>query len=133
MTRNDLVRWLEAYGRAWETRDPAAAAALFAGDAEYHELPFQQPATGREAIRRYWKSATGSQRDIEFHSEILAVVNGTGIAHWSAEFTRTATGVRTRLDGIFLLEFDGHGLCTRLREWWHRTELPRGERPGRAG
>jgi hypothetical protein len=30
------------------------------------------------------------------------------------------TGVRSRSDGVFVLEFDGEtGLCRSLREWWH--------------
>jgi len=125
MTSGEFSSWLNAYGRAWETKDPVAASALFAEDAAYHELPFADPATGREGIRQYWESATRNQNDIQFHSDVVAVADGQGIAHWSAEFTRSPSGVRTKLDGVFLLEFDKHGLCRKLREWWHRTELPR--------
>lgn len=124
MTSGQLSSWLKAYGRAWETKDPVAASALFTEDAAYHELPFADPAIGRAGIRQYWEAATRNQINIEFHSEVVAVANGQGIAHWSAEFTRKPSGVRTKLDGVFLLEFDNQGLCRKLREWWHRTELP---------
>ena len=125
MTSSGFADWLAAYGRAWETRNPDAAAALFAEDAAYHETPFAGPATGRTAIHHYWEAATRNQRDIRFCSEIVAMASAQGIARWSAEFTRAPSGARVKLDGIFLLEFDEHGLCRRLREWWHRTELPR--------
>ncbi len=125
MTSDDLSAWLNAYGHAWETKNPVAAAALFAEDATHHELPFADPALGRAGIREYWQSATRNQSDIKFHSDVVAVANAQGIAHWSAEFTRSPSNIRTKLDGIFLLEFDEHGLCRKLREWWHRTELPK--------
>jgi hypothetical protein len=31
-------------------------------------------------------------------------------------------GKRLLLDGVFLVEFDEAGLCSRFREWWHREE-----------
>ena len=49
-----LGRWLDAYGRAWETKDPEAAADLFAEDATYHETPFDEPMRGRAEISGYW-------------------------------------------------------------------------------
>jgi hypothetical protein len=53
MTETQLENWLEALGRAWETRDPEAAAALFSERAEYYETPFVEPARGREGVRTY--------------------------------------------------------------------------------
>ena len=35
--------WLDAYGGAWETKEPAAAADLFTEDATYHETRFDEP------------------------------------------------------------------------------------------
>jgi len=43
---------------------------------------------------------------------------------WWSAYTRIRDGQRVRLDGVFLLEFDGDGRCTRLREWWHADETP---------
>lgn len=111
--------WLGRYGRAWEGRDPNAAAALFDEAAEYYETPFEPPFRGREEIRRYWSDATSAQGDIAFSHEALAFAANTGVAHWSAEFRRTPTGRRVRLDGVFVLTFDEAGLCSVLREWWH--------------
>lgn len=119
MDRSKLEGWLERYGRAWEGRDPEAAAALFEEAAEYYETPFEPPFRGRDEIRRYWRGATNSQRDISFSHEILSVAPSTGVARWRAEFSRIRTGQRVRLDGVFVLTFDKAGLCTVLREWWH--------------
>jgi hypothetical protein len=65
--------WLEAYGRAWENRDPAAAAELFSENATYRETPFDEPARGREAIFDYWARATAGQDGVRFGHEVLMV------------------------------------------------------------
>ncbi len=119
MDPRSFESWLDAYGRAWEGRDPEAAARLFAGDAAYYETPFDEPARGREGIAEYWAGATGSQQDIRFSSEVLAIAEDRGIARWKVAFTRLSSNVPVELDGIFLVELDGDGLCTEFREWWH--------------
>ena len=119
MDRVKLEEWLGRYGQAWEGRDPTAAAALFEETAEYFETPFEPPFRGRDEIRRYWRGATDSQRDISFSHEVLAVTASTGVARWRAEFGRIPTGQRVRLDGVFVLTFNEAGLCSCLREGWH--------------
>lgn len=115
--------WLDAYGRAWETRDPAAVVELFSEDATYQETPFSEPMRGRDAIRQYWvNSVENSQEQIRFESEILAIVGEVGIARWRASFVRVASGKGVRLDGIFLLTFNAEGVCLKLQEWWVRQD-----------
>jgi hypothetical protein len=66
------------------------------------------------------------QTDIDFEARVVAVLARTVIAHWTAAFTRIASGTRVALDGVFTLEFNGDGLCSTLREWWHRRETAPG-------
>ncbi len=122
MTENQLRDWLDTYGRAWTSRDPDLAATLFSDDSAYHETPFGDPARGRSGVQQYWAAATNGQRDIIFRHEVIAMTGSTGVARWSAEFTRTASGAHVQLDGVFVLEFDEARLCRQLREWWHRRE-----------
>jgi ketosteroid isomerase-like protein len=122
MTETDLEKWLDSYGRAWENRDPEAAAALFSQDVSYFETPFGEPARGRDGVRDYWANATRNQADISFSYAIVSVTGRQGIARWSARITRVSTSITVTLDGIFLLEFDDGGLCRELREWWHSAE-----------
>lgn len=122
MTEQELRTWLDAYGGAWETADPDAAMQLFTEDARYYETPFEEPLLGREGVRSYWALATGTQRDISFTYEILAALPRRGMAWWSAEFTRRATGEHIQLDGVLVLDFTDDGLCRVLREWWHALE-----------
>ena len=68
-----LKRWLDAYGEAWESQDPDAAAALFTEDGTYAWGPFTEQIKGKQAIRRAWQTATqGNQTEITFAYEPLA-------------------------------------------------------------
>jgi hypothetical protein len=119
LTSASLEAWLARYEQAWEQRDPAQAAALFSENAPYHEMPFAAPKAGRAGIRDYWATVTADQRDVDFKSQVVAVNGQTGVARWSARLTSAASGARVELDGVFVLQFDGDGLCNELREWWH--------------
>jgi hypothetical protein len=114
-----LTAWLDAYGKAWQTRDAAAAGKLFTAEATYHEMPFDAPKAGRAAIEDYWRGVTADQRDVVFKSEVISFDGKTGVAHWSAKFRLESTGATIELDGVFVLEFDKSGVCSGLREWWH--------------
>jgi uncharacterized protein (TIGR02246 family) len=118
MKEADLQRWLEAYGRAWETRDPEAVAALFTADARYFEKPFDEPAVGHEGIRNYWKREVGDHRQVQFSYEIMTIDGNVGYASWKTRFKIIPSGNAAYLDGIFVLEFDENNLCRELREWW---------------
>jgi uncharacterized protein (TIGR02246 family) len=119
LTTTALEAWLARYEQAWELRDADRAAALFTDDALYHEMPFDAPKAGRAGIRSYWSTVTADQRDVDFHSAVVAVAGDRGVARWSATFRSAASGARIELDGVFVLTFAADGLCSELREWWH--------------
>jgi hypothetical protein len=110
-------RWLEAYGRAWEERDPDAAADLFTEDASYAWGPFEEPLQGRDAIRRRWAEATEVQRDVRFGSEMLGVVDAGAVARWWCAFAVDEAHIE--LDGIFLVSLTADERCHDFREWWN--------------
>ena len=114
-----LTRWLEAYGRAWETRDADLVATLFTGDASYQETPYAEPFRGRDGVHAYWSRVTADQRDIAFSFEIIATAGMTGIAQWSSKFRSVSGDSRVELNGVFVLEFASAGEVRSLREWWH--------------
>jgi SnoaL-like domain len=114
-----LEAWLKKYGTAWESRDAAAAGALFTADASYQEMPFDPAKQGRAAIQDYWKTVTADQRDIKVETKVIAMNGNTGVAQWKATFKLQSTGATIALDGVFILEFAASGECKSLREWWH--------------
>lgn len=120
MTEAELDSWLGKYGRAWESQDPDAAAAIFTEDGTYAWGPFHEPIRGREAIRAAWAHATqGQQENIKFDYEVLAVSAGRGIARWWASMTARSSGRPVRMEGIFLITLAPGGLCQVFREWWN--------------
>ena len=111
--------WLGGYKAAWEARDPAAAAALFTADASYHEMPFDEPIVGTEAIAAYWAQAVAGQEDVLFTYEILACSDDEGLCHWHCAFTGVPGGAKIDLDGIFRCRFADGARVDRFQEWWH--------------
>jgi SnoaL-like domain len=122
MTAHAFASWLDAYGHAWENRDPQAAAALFAEDGTYQVTPFLEPMRGKPAILEYWTNVAQTEQNIQFGYEILAVTPNHGIANWWASFVIVPPGLHTKLNGIFLISLDENGRCRSLREWWHKQQ-----------
>jgi ketosteroid isomerase-like protein len=117
-----VERWLTAYGEAWETRDPAAAAGLFTEDATYAWGPFEEPLRGSEAIRERWADVTSGQSDVAFGYEVLGVVGAGGVARWWCSFV--VGEIRVELEGIFLIVLAEDGRCREFREWWNERTTP---------
>jgi nuclear transport factor 2 (NTF2) superfamily protein len=122
--RAGLTEWLDAYGQAWEKRDPAAAAGLFAEDAVYQWGPFGKKLRGRPVIREAWAEATEQQQNVEFSYEVLAATGSGGLARWWCSYQQPERNVRVRIEGIFRLAFDESGFCTSLEEWYNGAEEP---------
>lgn len=124
----DARKFLENYGRAWETRDAELAASLFAPQADYWETPFGKPLAGREAIRAYWQAATATQEEIHFAPGDFLIVGQTLVAEWRCTYRHrpsrspAVAGERRELRGILLAEFRGE-LVSSFREYWHRRTL----------
>jgi len=114
--------WLDAYGKAWETRNPEAAAALFTENGTYQVTPFLEPMRGRKAIFEYWSEVARTEEDIRFGYVVLVANGELNIARWSASFVRVPPGLQTQLDGIFLISLDEEGRCKSLQEWWHKQQ-----------
>jgi hypothetical protein len=125
--------WLDAMIRAWESRDPLAARALFSDDATYQETPFDEPMRGIEAIFRYWSEVPKVQDEVKCECEVLAVAEGLGVARWRTTFVRIPSRVRVELDGILTVRLDDRGRCREFLEWWHRREQPSPGAPAAAG
>jgi hypothetical protein len=114
--------WLDAYGHAWENRNPEAATALFTENGTYQVTPFLKPMCGRKAIFEYWSEVARTEENIRFGYEILVVKAELNIARWSASFVIVPQGLQTKLDGIFLIFLDEEGRCKSLQEWWHKQQ-----------
>ena len=133
-----IATFMSGYKAAWEARDDARFAQLFAEDGEYHNTPFATQ-IGHVQLREYWNRVK-LQEDVHLTYEILAASPSGGTAHWHVTYQvaseelfqiwarSTGTNLVARkpgdslprmvLDGVLNAEFEG-GLCKSCRLWWH--------------
>jgi ketosteroid isomerase-like protein len=126
MDEQRLESWLDAYGRAWETRDADAAAKLFTEEGIYAWGPFHEPIRGPEAIHEAWVNATARQDQLRFGYEVLAMTEDGGIARWWASMFALPSRTPTRMEGIFLVSLADDGRCEVFREWWNEDPVATG-------
>lgn len=119
-----FTQWLRGYQSAWEGRDPAAAASLFADDARYYWTPLVPPQKGPAEIAAVWDAAVSQQRDVRFTFSVFGVSGSTGMATWRADFTRLPDQFKVRIEGVLSAEFAAEGKCRVFREWWHSADSP---------
>ena len=125
MTLDDLDRWLDVYGRAWERLDVDAFVACFTEDALYQWGPWGEPLRGHDEIRAATDKAVSQQRGVRFGHESLAVTpDGRGIARWWVSMDVPADGTVEELEGIFLVTLGDDGRCTDFREWFNNRSRP---------
>lgn len=122
VTAGTAQRFLAQYKEAWESRNADLAASLFTRDAHYWENPFGPPIVGREAIREYWKAATGKQEDIHFSVRNFFHQKYSLVIDWACAYRSVADGARRELAGIMIADFYGDQVRT-FRECWVRRTL----------
>lgn len=116
MDTRSVGSWADAYARAWEQRDPEAAAALFTADGTYRSLIFNKPYKGHDAIREYWARATSRQSGVRVRMGTPLVDGKRAAIEWWT--VTTEDGEYITVPGCLLLEFEGK-LCSGLIEYWH--------------
>jgi hypothetical protein len=125
VTLEQLHRWLDVYGRAWERLDVDAFVACFTEDALYQWGPWGEPLRGHDEIRAQTATAMSQQQSVRFGHEPLAVTpDGRGIARWWASMDVPADGTVAELEGIFLVTLAGDGRCSDFREWFNSRTRP---------
>jgi hypothetical protein len=133
-----IEQFMQGYKAAWEQRNDAMFAALFAADGQYHNTPFAAQ-RGHAELAEYWKRVK-LQEDVQVSYEVLSSSPNGGIAHWHVTYQvasealfqiwAQSTGThlvarqpgdplpRMVLDGILKAEF-ADGLCQNCQIWWH--------------
>lgn len=123
-------RWLDAYGRAWETYDPAAIGDLFSDDAEYRWHPWDSGAAiarGRRAIVEAWLDGrdkpgtyTGEWRPLLVRGDTVIAV---GVSRYYTDATHRT--LDREYHNLWVIDFDGGGRCRSFTEWFMKTPKPR--------
>lgn len=108
---------LARYKRAWESRDPEAAVALYAEEGEHRSNPFRDPHRGSNAIREMWNDIAATEAHVEFDAERIWVSGRAVLASWHGAYTDRTSGERVRMRGFMTVELNDDGHIERLREW----------------
>lgn len=116
----DVPKWLDSYRDAWHSRDPEAAAALFAPGSRYFEKPYDEPFNGPEGVRDYWTKVTSTQDELNLRWGTPLVVGNRAAVEWWV--TLLNHGAAVTLAGAMILVFGDDGLCAELREYFEFSE-----------
>jgi len=114
--REHARRWAEGYERAWRADDPAAAAALYAGDAHYRSEPFRDPHLGRAGVLAYTRRAYAAEADQDPRFGVPVAAGASAAVEWWA--TTLEQGDPATLIGTSILTFTPDGLVATGRDYW---------------
>ena len=136
----DIEQFMRGYKSAWEQRDEAMFAALFAADDEYHNTPFAIQ-RGHLQLAEYWPRVK-LQDEVRVSSAVLAATAESGIAQWHVTYQVASEELfqiwaesagtnlvarksgdplpRMILDGVLLAEFEGN-CCKKCQIWWQHA------------
>jgi ketosteroid isomerase-like protein len=124
MTKDEAIKLIEVYGKAWETRDPELIVTIFTEEATYND-PKEPENVGRDAIKKYWETKViGEQEDIVFNLLNVWVDGETVIAEWHATFRDVKRNLFIDMTEVAIFSIDG-GKFSSLREYYKsiKTEI----------
>jgi hypothetical protein len=108
-----VEQWIEAYERAWRTAGTEPLGALFVEGAIYRMSPYEEPATGLDAIAVLWeRERVGPDEEFSMSHEVIAVDGDTAVARVAVEY---ATGAEYR--DLWIIRFAEDGRCRAFEEW----------------
>ena len=112
--RETVQRWVAAYETAWRTPGTAGLAVLFAPDATYLLLPYEEPLAGLDQISRMWEvERDGPDEIFVFTSEIVAVETATAVVRVEVSY---GDPVRQEYrDPLWVMTFDSAGSASLSR------------------
>lgn len=123
MTKEQALKLIETYGKAWETRDPELIVTIFTGDAVYDD-PHEPTNNGLDAIKQYWiTKVQGEQKDIKFKLLNLWVIDDVVVAEWNAKFTNTVFNMKYDMTETAIFKVRDDKFCS-LREYYKNKKTP---------
>jgi uncharacterized protein (TIGR02246 family) len=125
-TQEAARRWATTWTAAWRAHDVEAVVALYADGCVHRSTPFRQPHLGRQGVRDYVTAAFAEEEwvdDVRFGTPVVAGDRAC-VEYW-ARFLDEG-GAAMTLAGCAMARFDGDGLVTEARDYWH---VQQGHRP----
>lgn len=118
LTKQQAKKWLDNYGKAWETGNLQLLESLFSKNALYHETPFQKPLRGIKEIKEYWKAEDKVWTDVRFKTKKFWVQEDFFFAEWECKLKRASTKIDITMAGVFICEAENN-VVKNLKEFWY--------------
>jgi hypothetical protein len=112
MDTDGVMRWVEAYERAWRENDVGAVRTLFTEGAEYHHSPYEPPKVGHAAIEAFWPEEPGTT--FTATAEPVAVQGDTAVVRLQVDYLTPET---QQYRDLWVLHFAPDGRVDRYEEW----------------
>jgi ketosteroid isomerase-like protein len=110
--RDDVMRWVAGYERAWRDGDLNAVAELFTEDARYRPSPYEEAEVGHAAIRAFWLDDEGETFTVR--AEPVAVEGHDAVVRLEVRY---GDPVRQEYRDLWVLRFAGDGRVEDFEEW----------------
>jgi ketosteroid isomerase-like protein len=115
VNRAQVAEWLKRYEQAWRSTGTDVLGTLFTEDAAYRMSPYEQAATGLEAIGAVWEDERqGPDEEFTMASEIVALEGDTAVVR--AEVYYGDPEPREYRD-LWVIRFAEDGRCRTFEEW----------------
>jgi ketosteroid isomerase-like protein len=111
-SRDDVMRWVAGYERAWRAGDVSAVAGLFTQDARYRRSPYEPSEVGLAAIGAFWRADEGETFTVE--AEPVAVEGSNAVVRLQVRY---GDPVYEEYRDLWVLRFAADGRCTTFEEW----------------
>jgi ketosteroid isomerase-like protein len=112
MDRDEVMRWVAGYERAWRGEDLDAIATLFTASARYRPSPYELPEVGHEAIRAFWLDDEGEP--FTMTAEPVAVEGLDAVVRVEVRY---GDPVHQEYRDLWVLRFADDGRVEDFEEW----------------
>lgn len=112
MNRDDVMRWVAGYERAWRAGDRQAVTELFTEDARYRASPYEEPKVGHAAIQAFWLDDEGATFTVT--AEPVAVEGRDAVVRLAVQYLEPR---RQEYRDLWVLRFAADGRVEEFEEW----------------
>jgi len=112
MDRDDVMRWVAGYERAWRDGDLGAVGELFTEDAKYRPSPYEPSEVGHAAIRAFWLDDDGQVFTVR--AEPVTVEGHVAVVRLEVRY---GDPVHQEYRDLWVLRFAEDGRVEDFEEW----------------
>ena len=123
--RDEVMRWVAGYERAWRDGDLDSVAELFTEDARYRPSPYEEAEVGHAAIRAFWLDDEGETFAVR--AEPVAVEGREAVVRLEVRY---GDPVRQEYRDLWVLRFAADGRVEDFEEWAYWPGKPYSAEPG---